>query len=180
MYLQMTLKSLPEDGHIKSQLCTAEIRESPTKPSGKGSKRKQDELDEDDYMDEEEEEQEAEEEEGRQTWVEALTQELEDEGPDVDPDYEVGDLCKPSLGCLTNVPPHMQRLHILYSLDLIFFQRWPCLVGSLHGFAWASFFYFALLCCTCHPELVRLQPSTVETESEEYRSQNGTESDIEV
>lgn len=124
VYLQMTLKSLPEDGHIKSQLCTAEIRESPTKPSGKGSKRKQDELDEDDYMDEEEEEQEgeAEEEEGRQTWVEALTQELEDEGPDVDPDYEVGDLCKPSLGCLTNVPPHTQRLHILYSLDLIFFR----------------------------------------------------------
>ncbi|XP_075895427.1 oogenesis-related [Nelusetta ayraudi] len=92
-----------------------EIRESPTKPSGKGSKRKQDELDEEDYIEEEEEAQgeEVEEEDGRQTWVEALNQELndEDDGPEVDPDYE---------------------------------------------------------------------PSTVETESEEYRSHNNTESDLEV
>lgn len=51
---------------------------SPTKPCGKGSKRKQDELDED------------EEEEEHQTWVEALTQELaDDDGPEEDPDYEV-------------------------------------------------------------------------------------------
>lgn len=57
---------------------------SPTKPCGKGSKRKQDELDEDDY----------EEDEQRQTWVEALSQELaDDEGPEEDPDYEVGALC---------------------------------------------------------------------------------------
>ncbi|XP_040896745.1 oogenesis-related [Toxotes jaculatrix] len=78
-----------------------EIRVSPTKPCGKGSKRKQDELDEDE-----------EEEEEHQTWVEALTQELaDDEGPEEDPDYE---------------------------------------------------------------------PSSVETESEEYRSHNNTESDIEV
>lgn len=57
----------------------AEIRASPTKPCGKGSKRKQDELDEED------------EEEGEhQTWVEALTQELGDEDPEEDPDYEVG------------------------------------------------------------------------------------------
>ncbi|XP_059196382.1 oogenesis-related [Centropristis striata] len=77
-----------------------EIRVSPTKPCGKGSKRKQDELDED------------EEEEESQTWVEALTQELADnEDPEEDPDYE---------------------------------------------------------------------PSTVETESEEYCSHNNTESDIEV
>ncbi|XP_041791303.1 oogenesis-related [Chelmon rostratus] len=77
-----------------------EIRVSPTKPCGKGSKRKQDELDED------------EEEEEHQTWVEALTQELaDDDGPEEDPDYE---------------------------------------------------------------------PSTVETESEEYRSHNNTESDIEI
>ncbi|XP_071343655.1 oogenesis-related isoform X2 [Trachinotus anak] len=77
-----------------------EIRVSPTKPCGKGNKRKQDELDED------------EEEEEHQTWVEALTQELaDDEGPEEDPDYE---------------------------------------------------------------------PSTVETESEEYCSHNNTESDIEV
>ncbi|XP_076581999.1 oogenesis-related [Chaetodon auriga] len=77
-----------------------EIRVSPTKPCGKGSKRKQDELDED-------------EEEEHQTWVEALTQELadDDDGPEEDPDYE---------------------------------------------------------------------PSTVETESEEYRSHNNTESDIEI
>ncbi|XP_051231531.1 oogenesis-related [Dicentrarchus labrax] len=76
-----------------------EVRVSPTKPCGKGSKRKQDELD-----DEEEEE--------HQTWVEALTQELaDDDAPEEDPDYE---------------------------------------------------------------------PSTVETESDEYRSHNDTESDIEV
>ncbi|XP_041648083.1 oogenesis-related [Cheilinus undulatus] len=78
-----------------------EIRVSPTKPCGKGSKRKQDELDEDEEEDEE-----------HPTWVEALTQELaDDEAPEEDPDYE---------------------------------------------------------------------PSTVETESEEYRSHNNTESDIEV
>ncbi|KAK5870098.1 hypothetical protein PBY51_024759 [Eleginops maclovinus] len=77
-----------------------EIRVSPTKPCGKGSKRKQDELDEE------------EEEEESQTWVEALNQELaDDEDPDVDPDYE---------------------------------------------------------------------PSSIETESEEYCSHNNTESDIEM
>ncbi|KAM9358040.1 oogenesis-related [Symphorus nematophorus] len=55
-----------------------EIRVSPTKPGGKGSKRKQDELE-----DEEEEEDE------HPTWVEALTQELaDDDGPEEDPDYE--------------------------------------------------------------------------------------------
>ncbi|XP_022061526.2 oogenesis-related [Acanthochromis polyacanthus] len=54
-----------------------EIRGSPTKPCGKGSKRKQDELDED------------EDEEEQPTWVEALSQDLaDDEGPDVDPDFE--------------------------------------------------------------------------------------------
>ncbi|XP_034738379.1 oogenesis-related isoform X2 [Etheostoma cragini] len=53
-----------------------EIRVSPTKPCGKGSKRKQDELDE-------------EEEEESQTWVEALSQELaDDDSPEQDPDYE--------------------------------------------------------------------------------------------
>lgn len=52
---------------------------SPTKPCGKGSKRKQDELDED------------EDEEEHQTWVEALTQDLaDDDAPEEDPDYEVG------------------------------------------------------------------------------------------
>uniref|UniRef100_A0A3P8SCN9 Oogenesis-related gene n=1 Tax=Amphiprion percula TaxID=161767 RepID=A0A3P8SCN9_AMPPE len=54
-----------------------EISGSPTKPCGKGSKRKQDELDED------------EDEEEQPTWVEVLSQELaDDEGPDVDPDFE--------------------------------------------------------------------------------------------
>ncbi|TNM87377.1 hypothetical protein fugu_005598 [Takifugu bimaculatus] len=81
-----------------------EMRISPTKPCGKGSKRKQDELDEDeDDYDEEAE---------HPTWVDALTQELaDDDAPEEDPDYE---------------------------------------------------------------------PSTVETESEEYRSHNNTESDIEI
>ncbi|XP_055020904.1 oogenesis-related isoform X2 [Boleophthalmus pectinirostris] len=56
-----------------------EVRVSPTKPCGKGSKRKQDELDEDDDLEEEE----------HPTWVEALNQECaDDEGPEQDPDYE--------------------------------------------------------------------------------------------
>ncbi|CAB1324347.1 unnamed protein product [Coregonus sp. 'balchen'] len=41
-------------------------------PCGKGNKRKQDDVDD----------------EEQQTWVEALSQELEDEEPSVDPDYE--------------------------------------------------------------------------------------------
>ncbi|XP_066551749.1 oogenesis-related [Amia ocellicauda] len=45
---------------------------SPTKPSGKGSKRKQDDLDE----------------EEQQSWVEALTVELGDEDSENDPDYQ--------------------------------------------------------------------------------------------
>uniref|UniRef100_A0A4W5QF65 Oogenesis-related gene n=1 Tax=Hucho hucho TaxID=62062 RepID=A0A4W5QF65_9TELE len=49
-----------------------EVRGSPTKPCGKGNKRKQDDIDD----------------EEQQTWVEALSQELEDEDPSVDPDYE--------------------------------------------------------------------------------------------
>nr|XP_046248438.1 oogenesis-related isoform X1 [Scatophagus argus] len=92
-------------GRSLSPACLpTEIRVSPTKPCGKGSKRKQDELDEEDDDEEEDEE--------RQTWVEALTQELaEDDVPEEDPDYE---------------------------------------------------------------------PSTIETESEEYRSHNNTESDLEI
>ncbi|GAA6219391.1 uncharacterized protein LOC108877329 [Lates japonicus] len=98
-WVQGTL-GYPVSSNIGRSL-SPEIRVSPTKPCGKGSKRKQDELDEDE-----------EEEEEHQTWVEALTQELaDDEGPEEDPDYE---------------------------------------------------------------------PSTVETESDEYRSHNNTESDIEV
>uniref|UniRef100_A0A3P9JR59 Oogenesis-related gene n=1 Tax=Oryzias latipes TaxID=8090 RepID=A0A3P9JR59_ORYLA len=56
-----------------------EIRSSPAKPDGKGSKRKQDDLDDDDD----------EEEEDHPSWVEALSKELvDDEGPAEDPDYE--------------------------------------------------------------------------------------------
>lgn len=93
---------------LLTRLYASEIRESPTKPSGKGSKRKQDELDEEDYMEEGEEGEEAEEEDGRQTWVEALNQELndEDEGPEADPDYEVGvlfTLQAVALGCLCHM-----------------------------------------------------------------------------
>ncbi|XP_005932507.1 oogenesis-related isoform X2 [Haplochromis burtoni] len=58
-----------------------EIRVSPAKPCGKGSKRKQDDVDDEDEEDDDVEEQ--------QTWVEALSQELaDDDGPEVDPDYE--------------------------------------------------------------------------------------------
>lgn len=54
-----------------------EIRVSPTKPCGKGSKRKQDELEDED--------------EEQPTWVATLSKELTDEDlPEEDPDYEVG------------------------------------------------------------------------------------------
>ena len=57
------------------------MRISATKPCGKGNKRKQDELDEDEEDDEEVE---------QHTWVEALAHELAtDEGSDEDPDYQV-------------------------------------------------------------------------------------------
>ncbi|XP_056112304.1 oogenesis-related [Rhinichthys klamathensis goyatoka] len=75
-----------------------EVSCSPAKPCGKGSKRKQDDLDEEEDLD-------------QQSWVEALTQELAEEDHVVDPDYE---------------------------------------------------------------------PSGVETDSEEYRSHNDTESDLEI
>ncbi|KAI7791330.1 oogenesis-related, partial [Triplophysa rosa] len=56
-----------------------EVRFSPTKPCGKGSKRKQDDLDE-------------EEEAEQQSWVEALNQEIAEEDHAADPDYEPGAL----------------------------------------------------------------------------------------
>ncbi|TRY62341.1 hypothetical protein DNTS_025876 [Danionella cerebrum] len=52
-----------------------EVRCSPTKPCGKGSKRKQDDLDEEEEVE-------------QQSWVEALNQELADEDNLADPDYE--------------------------------------------------------------------------------------------
>ncbi|XP_077463001.1 oogenesis-related [Stigmatopora argus] len=59
-----------------------EIRVSPTKPCGKGSKRKQDDLEDDDEDDEEEE--------MHQVWVESINWEtFADEGSDTDPDYEL-------------------------------------------------------------------------------------------
>ncbi|KAG5851331.1 hypothetical protein ANANG_G00092060 [Anguilla anguilla] len=63
-----------------SIVCSAspEVRSSPTKPSGKGSKRKQDDVDEDDD----------EEELPQPSWVEVLTQELVEEDSLADPDYE--------------------------------------------------------------------------------------------
>ncbi|KAJ8374409.1 hypothetical protein SKAU_G00049890 [Synaphobranchus kaupii] len=54
-----------------------EIRCSPTKPSGKGSKRKKDDVDVDDYEEEE-----------QPSWVEVLTQELREYDSQTDPDYE--------------------------------------------------------------------------------------------
>ncbi|XP_059399279.1 uncharacterized protein LOC132131272 isoform X1 [Carassius carassius] len=75
-----------------------EVRCSPTKPCGKGSKRKQDDLDEEEEVE-------------QHSWVEALNQELAEEDHAADPDYE---------------------------------------------------------------------PSAVESDSEEYRSHNNTESDLEI
>ncbi|XP_076880229.1 oogenesis-related [Brachyhypopomus gauderio] len=61
--------------------CSAspEVRSSPTKPCGKGSKRKQDDLDDDD--------------EDQLSWVELLTTQnlLEEEDHSSDPDYEVSE-----------------------------------------------------------------------------------------
>ncbi|KAG7268102.1 hypothetical protein CRUP_031038 [Coryphaenoides rupestris] len=57
-----------------------EIRISPTKPSGKGNKRKQDEDEEEDEEDEEEVEQ--------PTWVDALTQELAEDPSAVETESE--------------------------------------------------------------------------------------------
>lgn len=115
----------------------AEMRISPTKPCGKGSKRKQDELDEDDDDYDEEAE--------HPTWVDALTQELaDDDAPEEDPDYEVGERAWRL--------PHDRS------------SERPLLLRPL---------VLPLLLCS-------LQPSTVETESEEYRSHNNTESDIEI
>lgn len=79
---------------------STEVRVSPTKPCGKGSKRKQDELDEDD-----------EEEGDHQTWVEALTQELAEEGPEEDPDYEVGACRVVSCDCTLCKGVHKTTLH---------------------------------------------------------------------
>uniref|UniRef100_A0A1A8HZJ0 Oogenesis-related protein n=1 Tax=Nothobranchius kuhntae TaxID=321403 RepID=A0A1A8HZJ0_NOTKU len=53
-----------------------EVSISPTKLHGKGSKRKQDDLEDEDGEDE------------HPTWVEVLSQDLSDEGPEEDPDYE--------------------------------------------------------------------------------------------
>ncbi|TTK63261.1 hypothetical protein Baya_15652 [Bagarius yarrelli] len=104
---RLLLAILPRrlQGALGYPVCTSigcsvspEVRCSPTKPCGKGSKRKQDDLDEDEEVE-------------QQSWVEALNQELTDEDPSADPDYE---------------------------------------------------------------------PTAVETDSEEYRSRNDTESDLEV
>ncbi len=52
------------------------MRCSPTKPCGKGSKRKQDDLDEEEEVE-------------QQSWVEELNQDLAEEDHAADPDYEV-------------------------------------------------------------------------------------------
>lgn len=96
------------------------MRCSPTKPCGKGSKRKQDDLDEEEEVD-------------QQSWVEALTQELAEEDHVVDPDYEV-----------------------------------------------SSFLFFISFTAKFRDTNLLLQPSGVETDSEEYRSHNETESDLEI
>lgn len=57
----------------KEPCFVAEVRCSPTKPSGKGNKRKQEDVDEEEH----------------QSWVEALNQELRDEDSEGDPTYEV-------------------------------------------------------------------------------------------
>ncbi|XP_051979686.1 oogenesis-related [Xyrauchen texanus] len=104
---RLLLAVLPRriQGALGYPVCTSigcavspEVRCSPTKPCGKGCKRKQDDLDEEDEAE-------------QQSWVEALTQELAEEDHAVDPDYE---------------------------------------------------------------------PSVAETDSEEYRSHNDTESDLEI
>lgn len=91
-----TLSSLTFRADLLTSASPTEIRSSPAKPDGKGSKRKQDDLDDD------------EEEEDHPSWVEALSKELvDDEGPAEDPDYEVGPVCRPvKVGALPVEPTH--------------------------------------------------------------------------
>ncbi|XP_066504393.1 oogenesis-related [Hoplias malabaricus] len=81
---RLLLSILPRrvQGVLGFPVCTSigcsvspDVRCSPTKPCGKGSKRKQDDIDEDEELE-------------QQSWVEALTQELTDEDHAGDPDYE--------------------------------------------------------------------------------------------
>lgn len=82
-------------------------------------------------------------EDGRQTWVEALNQELndDDDGPEVDPDYEVGDLLftlqAAALGCccccsdgqynVTSHPPlHLRTSLNIFSLVDVLTQAATC------------------------------------------------------
>lgn len=56
------------------------------------------------------------EEEDHQTWVEALSQELADEDPEEDPDYEVGALC--FLNHNTDLNTHSQCITITHQKPL--------------------------------------------------------------
>lgn len=71
-------------------------------------------------MEDDDAEEAAGEEEGRQTWVEALTQELndEDEGQEADPDYEVGDLFVAVVFDERGVTSH-PHLHLRSSLGIL-------------------------------------------------------------
>lgn len=80
-----------------------EVRSSPTKPCGKGSKRKQDDMDEDDEAE-------------QQSWVEALTQDLSEEDPAVDPDYEV---CCLLSRLLTSRFCHWCRVHVVIGFIVV-------------------------------------------------------------
>lgn len=73
-----------------------------------------------------------EEEEEHQTWVEALSQELADEGPEEDPDYEVGPeyLWGGLENCCSKAATYVQKkrgltisCHAVYSLSPVLWRR---------------------------------------------------------
>lgn len=144
---------------------------SPAKPCGKGSKRKQDDVDDEEEDDDVEE---------QQTWVEALSQELaDDDGPEVDPDYEVGIVRGGRQGsklCCVFFSP----ISFMQSCKFKVVKLTPettRLVPLACGF---NFSYRHEVHLKTWPLPFFLKPSSVETESEEYRSHNDTESDLEV
>ncbi|RXM92514.1 Hydroxysteroid 11-beta-dehydrogenase 1-like protein, partial [Acipenser ruthenus] len=74
-YIPYRLQSVlgyPVPSSIGKTAVSEEVRCSPTKPSGKGNKRKQEDVDEEEH----------------QSWVEALNKELGDEDSEGDPTYE--------------------------------------------------------------------------------------------
>ncbi|EMP25745.1 hypothetical protein UY3_17186 [Chelonia mydas] len=122
-----------------------EIRKSPVKPSGKGSKRKQDDVALEEH----------------QSWVEILQQELPEEDEAEDSTYEVPELPGPSR--------LLQKEKWWLANRQLSFQSRE--MGQK---------YWHDECCSTDCSRFHVNHQTQsETDSEEYRSQNDTETDLE-